>query len=162
MLCPACGAEGFVPQISTEAPTLTTDPVASANARSQARTGLVCGILAFVFLVLLFALSLLIGSKEPPQGGFAESFRHEYEKGLHDPKASMTLSFTVCSLWGASILLSVAAITFGALGRNRINVHNRGVATAGFTLGIVCLSSHCCCAVIVITALFAALSSMKQ
>ena len=162
MLCPVCNAEAFVPQSSTEGSTVATDPAASAQARSQARTGLVCGILAFVFLALLFGISLFIGAKEPAQGGFAESFRHGYEKGLHDPKASMTLSLVFCGLWGVSVLLSVAAITFGALGRKRINLHNRGVATAGLALGIVCLSFHCCCGVVMLVAVFAALASMKQ
>jgi hypothetical protein len=160
MLCPVCGAEATVPHPSGDEETariaVPINQRDAATARTQGQIALGCGILAFVLLAALFVTLMVIGSNQPVQGPM-ESFRHGFQKG-----AMSGADFLALFLAAASFLLSIAAVVFGALGRRKLNVHNRGVATSGMVLGIVSLSIYCCCCCFILVVAVAALGTLKQ
>lgn len=160
MLCPSCGAEAVVPRPTTgigePRAALPANGATLAKTQTQARVALWCGIAAFVFMIALFVTLMVIGSNQPVQGP-VDSFRRGFEKG-----AMSAADFVALFLAGASFILSIVAIVFGVLGRKKINVHNRGIATTGMVLGIVCLSAYCCCCLFILVVAVIALGSMKQ
>ena len=162
MRCPACGAEAVVPSPNAAGAAVSaTMPVhvaAAAKARTRAQIGLWCGILALVFFILFTVTCMVMGANMgSPRGGLTDSFRHGYERG-----ASPAVSCLMMGLWGGSILLSILATIFGALGRKKINVHNRGAATTGMVLGIVSLCTNICCCLSVLAVMVAAMGGGRR
>lgn len=157
--CPACGTEAVVPSPAVSGgPVQANMPVhaaAAAKARTQAQIGLWCGILALVFFIVFVVTCMILGN----------GLNHGSFTGFRPTPGvapTPTESFLVLGFWGVSILLSIVATVFGALGRKKINMHNRGVATAGMVLGIVSLSINCCCCATVLVVVIAALGSARH